>query len=127
MHAPRTLSVLVVDDDSDTVETTVMLLELHGFHARGAVGGDVAVAEAADPPDVALIDIAMPKVDGYEVARRIKRSCVSKPPVLIAVTGMSSEWDQGRAHAAGFALYLIKPVVPHELITIIQQCQRARE
>ena len=85
------------------------------------------MAAAADPPDVALIDIAMPGVDGYEVARGIGRACAGQPPVLIAGTGMSADWDQGRAHAAGFALYLIKPVAPEALITILRQCQQARE
>jgi two-component system OmpR family response regulator len=70
MHTPR---VLVVDDDPDTVETQVAILATAGFYVAAAAGGRKAIAAAeADPPDVALVDLAMPGVDGFEVARRLR-------------------------------------------------------
>jgi CheY-like chemotaxis protein len=106
--ATRPISVLVVDDDPEIVETSVAILSLRGFRAAGALGGREAVSAAlASTPDVALVDLAMPDVDGFEVARRLRAMDV--PPVLVAVTGLGSDWDRQRAYEAGFVLYL-----PHE-------------
>ena len=119
------LSVLVVDDEPDLVESTVALLELHGYRARGETGGEQAVeAAAADPPDVALVDLGMPGIDGFEVARRLRR--LPRPPFLVAVTGRTSDWDRDQAGLAGFGVYLTKPVPPSELIDLIRMCDQSR-
>jgi CheY-like chemotaxis protein len=68
----------------------------------------------------------MPGVDGCEFARRL-RAAAARPPLLIAVTGLASEWSQQRAYAAGFALYLVKPVAPAELVALLRQCEQARD
>ena len=125
MHSPQPISVLVVDDEPDLVDTCVTLLALHGFRAAGALDGRRAIeSAAADPPDVALVDLSMPGVDGFEVAHQLRAG--DHPPVLVAVTGLKSDWDRQRAHDAGFALYLVKPVAPEELVTIVRQCGQAR-
>jgi CheY-like chemotaxis protein len=127
MHSPLSVSVLVVGDDPDSNETTVRLLNRPGFSASAASGGREAVeSAAADPPDVALIDLCMTDMDGYEVARRITDSSPGKPPILIALTEFASDWDRERAQTAGFALYLVKPVPPDELVTVVRQCGQAR-
>ena len=100
MPATPPLHVLVVDDEPDAVESTVTLLALSGFRAEGARGGREAVElAAADPPNVALIDLSMPGVDGFEVARRLRE--LARPPLLIAVTGRPLDWDRGEAARAG--------------------------
>ena len=115
MPSPLLVSVLVVGDDPDAVATTVLLLSGHGFRATGAQGGREAIeAAASDPPDVALIDLSMPGVDGFEVVRRLR--AMDAPPVLVAVTGLGSEYDRQRAGEAGFTCYLVKPVPPQELV-----------
>jgi two-component system, OmpR family, response regulator len=128
MHSARPVSVLVVDDDPDTVESTATVLTLHGFRAIVAHGGREALdAAAADPPDVALIDLGMPGVDGYEVARRLRAGHTGRPPILIAVTALGHAWGGPPAQAAGFHLYLTKPVPPAELIAVLWQCDQARQ
>lgn len=125
MPSAPPLHVLVVDDEPDTVWSTVALLELHGYRATGAGGGREAIEAArSDPPDVALIDLSMPGVDGFEVARRLGE--LARPPLLVAVTGRPLNWDRGRAFAAGFQIYLTKPVPPDELVALLGQCDKAR-
>ena len=114
------LRVLVVDDDRDTAESTAYLLALHGFRAAPARGGAEAVRLAsADPPDVALVDLMMPGMDGFEVAARLRELARPRPPVLVAVTGLATDGDRARAEAAGFVLYLVKPVPPEELVALL--------
>jgi len=85
---PTSLAVLVVDDVADAASSAAELLGLYGFTARTAGCGAEALASiAADPPDVVLLDIQLPDVNGWEVARRIRRGAGAKQPVVIAVTG----------------------------------------
>jgi CheY-like chemotaxis protein len=128
MSTSRSARVLVVDDCRDTVETTVTLLRIHGFRAAGATCWDqAAVGAVSHPPDIALIDLVMPGVDGCEFARRLlATAATSRPPLLIAITGRDTDWDRQRAFAAGFVLYLTKPVPPDELINVIRQCADSR-
>jgi CheY-like chemotaxis protein len=127
MPSTRPLRVLVVDDEPDTVRSTCDLLTLHGFTTDGATSGERALSLAsADPPDVALIDLSMPVVDGFEVARRLRALRLPRTPLLIAVTGHSADWDRGQAAAAGFLLYLVKPVPPDELVSLLRQCEESR-
>jgi CheY-like chemotaxis protein len=125
MHRP--LRVLVVDDNPDCAESTAALLRLHNFHATYALDCDAALRAAlAEPPDVALIDLAMPVVDGCEVARRLLALRLPRAPILIAVTGMTAAGDREQAAAAGFLLYLVKPVPPDELVSLLRQCEQGR-
>src|SRR5205085_1345690 len=117
METTRPLAVLVVDDDPDVVRSTVSLLNLHGFLAAGALGGREALdAAAAHPPDVVLLDLVMPGMGGFEVARRLRDDGVGRPPIVIAVTAVAEEVGGDRALEAGIHLYLTKPVPPAELL-----------
>jgi signal transduction histidine kinase len=111
------LCVLVVDDDEDTVQSTAEVLALHGYRVLAATSGAEAVRlAAADPPDAALLDLSMPVMDGFEVARRIcaARRPGTPRPVLVAVTGQST-LDRERTAAAGFDLHLVKPAAADAL------------
>jgi CheY-like chemotaxis protein len=127
MPSERPLRVLVVDDEPDTAESTATLLSLHGFDAAHACGGDEALTAApADPPDVVLIDLAMPRMGGCEVARRLRALGLPRMPVLVALTGMTTAGNRDQALAAGFAHYLVKPVPPDDLVDLLRQCEKDR-
>jgi CheY-like chemotaxis protein len=103
--------VLVVDDHPDIVETFSKLLQICGFEVRTASDGPVALALAAGfQPRVALLDIGLPIMNGYEVARRLRAGTGSEPISLIAVTGYGDEDARRRSRAAGFDSHLVKPV-----------------
>jgi len=107
----RALRVLVVDDDADVVESTAILLGLSGYEVVTARDGAAALEAAATRrPDVVLLDVELPGMDGYEVARRLRRLPDLKDVRLIAVTGYCWEVDVRLAHEAGFDHHLIKPV-----------------
>ena len=103
--------VLIIEDNSDVRESLRTLLELAGhkiFEADSGLGG-VACA-LANHPDVALIDIGLPGIDGYEVARRIRSASEARGMMLIALTGYGLPEDRLRAEQAGFDAHLVKPV-----------------
>jgi PAS domain S-box-containing protein len=109
------LKVLVVDDNQDATVTMGLLLESHGYRVRTANDGRSALEQTkAFDPDVVLLDLGMPEMDGFEVARLIlehQRSCTPpRTPLLIAITGYCRPGDQERTRAAGFAYHLVKPV-----------------
>jgi CheY-like chemotaxis protein len=107
--APR--RVLVVDDNRDAADSLGMLLELMGNDARTAYDGPAALAVAASfRPAVALLDIAMPRMDGYEVARRLRQLSGLDDLILVALTGWGQEEDRQRAREAGFNHHLVKPI-----------------
>jgi CheY-like chemotaxis protein/two-component sensor histidine kinase len=118
LDAPRTAvdrpaparDILIVEDNVDARETLRQLLELQGHRVRVAADGAAAiVAVQAAAPDVALIDVGLPGMDGYEVARRI-RADANRHVVLIALTGYGLAEDRRRSTAAGFDLHLVKPL-----------------
>lgn len=105
--------VLVVDDNVDAAETMVMLLDMSGHDARAAFGGQEALDVAMTfLPDVVFLDIGLPGMDGYEVARRLLASPVTASVKLIALTGWGSENDIRKSKAAGFHAHLTKPIDP---------------
>jgi CheY-like chemotaxis protein len=107
--------VLVVDDNADAAETLSQLLELVGHVARTAKDGASALASFdACRPDVVLLDIGLPDLDGYEVARRI-RSRAGNTVKLVALTGWGQAEDKRRAADAGFDSHWTKPVDPAKL------------
>jgi PAS domain S-box-containing protein len=103
--------ILVVDDNADTVAALAMLLEMTGNEAHTGHDGEEAV-EAAERlrPDVALLDIGLPKLDGYEACRRIRAQPWGKAMKLVALTGWGQEEDRRRSREAGFDAHLVKPV-----------------
>jgi CheY-like chemotaxis protein len=113
--------VLVVEDNEDARETLKRMLELAGHHVRVAVDGAAALAAVRSAvPDVALIDIGLPQMDGYEVARRI-RTTHEKRPLLVAITGYGLPEDRNRSREAGFDLHLVKPVDTATLAEVLSR------
>jgi two-component system CheB/CheR fusion protein len=107
--APR--RILVVDDNRDSAESLAMLLELHGHRAFQAHDGLEAIDAAARlEPDVILLDIGLPTLNGYETARRIRERLGETRPVIVALTGWGQEEDRRRSEEAGFDAHMVKPV-----------------
>jgi CheY-like chemotaxis protein len=111
--------VLVADDIPDAAEMMRLMIECMGHEVRVAADGAQAVAVAVDfQPQIALLDIGMPRMDGYEAARQI-RAALGDQVLLVAVTGWGQEEDQRRAHAAGFDRHLTKPADPAVVESLI--------
>jgi CheY-like chemotaxis protein len=108
---PRPTRVLVVEDNLDAAVTLVDLLTLWGYEVS-AVHDGLAAVEVAPRyrPDVVLLDIGLPGIDGYEVARRLRRRSELDGLLVVAVTGYGQEGDRQRAREAGFDHHLVKPV-----------------
>ena len=107
----RRQSVLVVDDDTDTCEALGMMLEMLGHETSVAHDGDGALEAAARiRPDMVLLDIGIPDVDGYEIARRLRKDPDLSSVRLVALTGYGGTEDRRRAVEAGFDAHLVKPV-----------------
>lgn len=105
------LTVLVADDNADAANTLAMCLRLEGHKVAIAFDGRQAMdLAAANPPDVMLLDIGMPTLDGYEVARTVRAQPWGEKTRLIAVTGWMSQEDRERARLAGFHAHLSKPI-----------------
>jgi CheY-like chemotaxis protein len=111
---PSTLlrrKILVADDNRDAANALALLLRLAGHDVRVAHDGQAALALAREfQPDCAVLDIGMPDLNGYEVARRLRHSAFGKHVRLIALTGWGQDDDKRRAHDAGFDHHLTKPV-----------------
>jgi CheY-like chemotaxis protein len=107
--------VLVIEDNPDARESLRLLLELMGYRADVAVDGAEGVERALDLcPEVALVDIGLPRLDGYEVARRL-RAAFGRDIVLVACTAYGQPEDRLRALEAGFDIHLVKPMSMEEL------------
>ena len=120
IRAPREQRILIVDDNEDVRETLREMLALEGHDVREASDGASGIALARkEAPDVALIDIALPDLDGYEVARRLKSAANGAHIRLIAVTGFGQPDDRRRALEAGFDAHLTKPVRLEQLTRAI--------
>ncbi len=114
--SPTSRRVLVVEDNPDARETLVLLLESWGHWVAQAEDGEAAVALAArETLDVALIDVGLPRMDGYAVARALRAIPACRQLRLVALTGYSREEDRRLAHESGFDAYLVKPVDPDAL------------
>jgi two-component system CheB/CheR fusion protein len=112
--------VLVVDDNSDSAESIALLLELNGHDVRMAHDGPAALEIARSfHPQVVVLDIGLPGMDGYEVAKRLRSEAPMQNVILIALTGYGQSEDRQRSIAAGFNHHLVKPVDPEVLQTLI--------
>jgi signal transduction histidine kinase len=110
------LSVIIIEDEEDIRQAMQALLESWGLSVQVAEDGGRGVEMILDrPPDVALVDIAMPGIDGYTVARRVRSKLGASAPRLVALTGFGREEDRKRAREAGFDTHLIKPAAPRDL------------
>jgi PAS domain S-box-containing protein len=116
----RALRVLVVEDSEDTAEMMQALLEIDGHQVQTAGSGPAALeVAAATRPDVVLLDIGLPGLDGYQVAQRLRADPVLRDVALIAASGYGQEADRQRSREAGFDRHLVKPLDPHELREIL--------
>jgi two-component system cell cycle response regulator DivK len=114
--------ILVVDDHADNRRILRDLLGSAGFEVLEATTGEEAVARAeADVPDLILMDIQLPGLDGYEATRRIKASEALRRNPLIAVTSYALSGDEARALAAGADAYVSKPFSPRALLARVRQ------
>jgi CheY-like chemotaxis protein len=112
--------ILIADDNADSAESMGMLLRLMGNDVRIASDGLEAVEQAASfQPDIVLMDIGMPRLDGYEAARRIRNQDWSRDTLLVAVTGWGPSDDSEEATAAGFDHHFTKPLDPAELRRLV--------
>jgi signal transduction histidine kinase/ActR/RegA family two-component response regulator len=127
--APRVVNgkrhVLVVEDNDDARDTLGMLLETMGHEVRMARDGASGVEQAfASPPDVALVDVGLPGIDGYEVARRL-RARLGGRILLVALTGYGMPEDRARALDAGFDAHVVKPVDHGTLVAVLATLPQA--
>jgi PAS domain S-box-containing protein len=118
--------VLVVDDNRDAAESLETLLQLWGHQARSAQDGPEALARVADfEPEIILLDIGLPGMDGYEVARRIRALPAGRSALIVAVTGYGRNSDRLQSQQAGFDHHLVKPVQPEVLQELIASAKEA--
>jgi signal transduction histidine kinase/CheY-like chemotaxis protein len=122
MRPPRRLRILVVDDEVENADSLAMLLEAMGHEVRTAYGGEEALeVAAASRPHLVLLDLGMPRVDGFEAARRLRGQPGGQEIVLAAVTGWATEEDRHRTGQAGFNHHLVKPVGPPVLRDLLSR------
>lgn len=122
MNSSRALRVLLVEDHADTAESLATLLRLEGHHVDVAADGMTALRIAqAGPPDVALLDIGLPGMDGHQVAQGLRALRHDKRPLLIATTGYGTDEDKRRSDAAGLDLHLVKPVDLEQLRSLLKR------
>jgi CheY-like chemotaxis protein len=113
--------VLVVDDNIDAAVSLGMLLKLAGQEVRVAYDGATALRQAVDfRPELILLDIGMPIMDGYEVCRRLRREAGLEKTTVVALTGWGQDEDRRRSHEAGFNHHIVKPVEPSVLERLIE-------
>ena len=116
----RAVKVLAVDDNVDAVESLGMLLEMLGMDVRIAHDGRAGLAQfEAFRPDVVILDIGMPEMDGYELARRIRSHASSRGVKLVALTGWGQDIDRGRCFESGIDHHLTKPADIEDLQAVI--------
>jgi signal transduction histidine kinase/ActR/RegA family two-component response regulator len=116
--------ILLVEDNADARDTLAMLLEMQGHRVDTAADGPSGLEKAlALQPEVALVDVGLPGMDGYEVARRIRASRGMRRPVLVALRGYGAPEERERALAAGFDTHVVKPVDDQTLAEILSSAE----
>ncbi|WP_423600816.1 response regulator [Roseateles sp. MS654] len=114
--------VMVVDDNRDAADSMAVFLDLAGFETQVQLDGSAALEAATRQlPQVVLLDIGLPGLDGYEVARRLRGLPGGDRCLLIALTGYGQQDDRRRAHEAGFDVHLVKPADPDAVVELVQE------
>ena len=117
--------ILLADDNEDFATSLAMLLGAMGHEVRTAYDGLRAVETAIEfKPEFAFLDIGLPGLNGYDLARRLRELPSTKHIVLVAITGWGQEEDKQRALEAGFDRHLVKPIEPEHIYTIIAASER---
>ena len=116
------MKVLVVDDNRDAAQTLSMLIDLLGYESRAAYDGQEAL-DVADSflPDVVLLDLGMPRMDGLEACRQMRQRPWGTRAAIIAVTGWGQADDHRKTRDAGFNEHLVKPVAPDFLTQLLAE------
>jgi CheY-like chemotaxis protein len=113
--------VLVVDDYPDSAEISSMLLTFYGHECRTAVTGQAALEQAAEfDPDIVILDIGLPDISGYDVARTLRARAGGRALYLAAVTGWGQPQDRVKALAAGFDQHVLKPIDASKILQILK-------
>lgn len=117
--------ILIVDDCHYVADAAARLIAVCGYETRAVYDGREAITEAAHfAPDMVLMDIGMPELDGYEAAARIRREPATSKVLLVAVTCYDQEQDRQRAYASGFDLHVPKPVTLTTLLGLLSTLQK---
>jgi PAS domain S-box-containing protein len=121
------LRILIVDDNKDGANSLAMLLRFMGNDIRTAYDGQSGVEEAERfRPNVVLLDIGLPKLNGYQACQRIREQTWGREMLLIAVTGWGQEDDRRRSHEAGFDRHLVKPLDPQALMKMLADLRQVK-
>lgn len=124
----RKCRLLIVDDLKDSADSLAMLLKMIGHEVHTAYDGeDAIIAAERFTPEVILLDIGMPKLNGYDACRRIRQQPWGKGMYLVALTGWGQEDDRRRTEAAGFDHHMVKPVDPSELMKLLASLPAEQE
>jgi DNA-binding response OmpR family regulator len=120
-------TVLIVDDNRDAADTLAEVLRLSGYEVATAYDGveGLAVAQAVRP-DVVVLDLGMPRLDGYATCRALRERQEGRTMTVLALSGWGQAADKARAAEAGFDAHLVKPVDPDALVQAIEAARRAR-
>ena len=119
MPAP---SVLLIEDDEASQYVYGTLLRRNGFVVRSArIGQEGLAAARADPPDVVLLDLGLPGLDGFEVLRELKTGAATRHVPVVVITVHVYEHDRERATAAGCDAFLAKPLLPSDVLAAVQR------
>jgi len=117
---PVRRNILIADDNQDALESLALMLRMEGHEVHCASDGEEALTIAAQRrPEILVLDVGMPKLDGCEVARRIRAESWGRDAVLVALTGWGQEIDRRRSREAGFDMHLVKPVDPATLCDML--------
>jgi signal transduction histidine kinase/CheY-like chemotaxis protein len=120
-HGPQPRRVLVIDDNQDAADSTAMLLGVLGAQPHVAYDGESGLAALKTwRPDLVLLDLGMPGMDGFEVARRIRADAETAALPVVALTGWGQQQDRQRTHDAGFDRHLVKPADPQALQAVLE-------
>jgi two-component system, chemotaxis family, CheB/CheR fusion protein len=124
-HTSLSLRVLIVEDDADSAQTLALLLKLWGYEVAVVYDGPNALdATTTYQPDVVFLDIALPRMDGYEVARQLRRLPGMDKALLVAITGYGYEADVRRCKEAGIDGHFLKPVEPTVLRELLAKAEQ---
>jgi CheY-like chemotaxis protein len=119
-HPTKRARILIVDDNEATAKVLGLFLSLKGYDTAEAHSGKQALAVAADfNPDVALLDLGIPFMSGFEIAKQFQQAPHLAHTILVAVTGFKGEPDFDKTRAAGFRHYMVKPVDDDTLVNVL--------
>jgi PAS domain S-box-containing protein len=114
--------LLVVDDNKDAAKSLAMLLKFRGYQTQTANDGEAAVSSAQSfQPDIILLDIGLPKLNGYDACRAIRAQSGDKQPLIVALTGWGQEEDRRKSAEAGFDAHLVKPIDYESLVKVLEE------